>query len=375
MQKSFFRRLSKKMFIAANIVVGIFFLLANYSYLFNPKLFWFFGLLNMGSFYFFLMLVAFIVFWLLAKPRWALISVTFFLLSWGPIQHLFGLHWPSNFKTAKAPNTIRVMSWNVEHFKILEHKSNAQLKLDMLALIKEYNPDVICMQEVVGTNNNLNAINYLPGIVKELGFTDQHFSFNPKLDFDGDHNFGILTLSKLPILKKETVSNYPHDYNSIYQFVDVLAGGDTLRFINLHLQSLKFSNAQVKQIENPEGDVNENIKASKGIASRLKTGFLKRQKQAEKIALSIRASPYNTIVCGDFNDLPNSYAYHTIGQGLQNAFAKKGFGLGRTFSGISPTLRIDNIFTSPSFTIQQYYVDYSKLSDHYPVIVDIQLNK
>lgn len=375
MQKSLFRRFSKKMFIGANIVVGLLFLLGCYAYYFHPVKYWFLGLLNLGAFFLFLILLGFIGFWLLAKPRWTLLSLLFFVLAWQPLQHMLGFNFPKSFKIEKPANTIRVMSWNVEHFKILEHKTNPQLKLDMIALIKQNNPDVICMQEVVGSLKNENAINYLPAIMKEAGFSEQHFAFNTKLDFDGNHNFGILILSKLPIVKKEIVSNYPHDYNSIYQFTDLVNGADTFRVINLHLQSLKFSEQQVKQMENLDKDVNDNIKASKGIISKLKTGYLRRQKQSEKIAQTIANSPYPVVVSGDFNDLPNSYAYHNIGKNLKNAFAEKGFGLGRTYRNISPTLRIDNIFVSPTFSIEQYQKVDARLSDHYPLIVDLQLKK
>ncbi len=86
-------------------------------------------------------------------------------------------------------------------------------------------------------------------------------------------------------------------------------------------------------------------------------------------------SPYPVIICGDFNDVPNSYAYSKIGKNMHNAFVKKGAGIGRTFSRITPTLRIDNIFTDKKFTIEQYTRIKEKLIDHYPIIADITLNK
>ena len=39
---------------------------------------------------------------------------------------------------------------------------------------------------------------------------------------------------------------------------------------------------------------------------------------------------------------------------MQDAFLKKGFGIGRTFSALSPTLRIDYIFTDKHFKIKQF---------------------
>ena len=84
-------------------------------------------------------------------------------------------------------------------------------------------------------------------------------------------------------------------------------------------------------------------------------------------------SPYKVILCGDFNDVPNSYAYNTIGKGLKNAYAEKGTGIGRTFSSISPTLRIDNIFIDNKLMVEQFVRVKKKLSDHFPIIADIQL--
>ncbi len=97
--------------------------------------------------------------------------------------------------------------------------------------------------------------------------------------------------------------------------------------------------------------------------------------QADRIREEIDKSPYPVIVTGDFNDVPNSYAYHTIGNGLNNAFAEKGMGLGRTFSGISPVLRIDNIFADEKLEVLQYQVIKKKLSDHFPIVADLQMSK
>jgi endonuclease/exonuclease/phosphatase (EEP) superfamily protein YafD len=157
--------------------------------------------------------------------------------------------------------------------------------------------------------------------------------------------------------------------------VDIVKGEDTIRVFNIHLQSLRFSRENLKYIDKPSVEDENAIKESKNIISKFRTGFLKRQKQADRIRAEIEISPYPVIVTGDFNDVPNSYAYHTIGRGMKNAFVEKGGGLGRTFSGISPVLRIDNIFADKRIDVLQFQLLKKKLSDHFPIIADVQLNK
>ncbi|MBK7121790.1 MAG: hypothetical protein IPH68_02690 [Chitinophagaceae bacterium] len=60
---------------------------------------------------------------------------------------------------------------------------------------------------------------------------------------------------------------------------------------------------------------------------------------------------------------------------MKNAFVEKGSGLGRTFSGISPVLRIDNIFVDEEMEVLQFNLIKKKLSDHFPIIADVQLVK
>ena len=89
----------------------------------------------------------------------------------------------------------------------------------------------------------------------------------------------------------------------------------------------------------------------------------------------ITQSPYPSIVCGDFNDVPNSGTYFNMKGNLQDAFLKKGFGIGRTFSTLSPTLRIDYIFADQHFRINQFTRVAKNLSDHFMIMADVELNR
>ncbi len=376
MPKSLFRRFTKKFFIVANSIVAVLFLLGCYVRWFNPAGWWFLSILNLGAFYLLVALLCFILFWLFTKPRWSVISIVALLLALQPIRHIIPLRInTAKFEPAKKQGQLRVMSWNVEHFDILEYKTKPEIKMLMLDFVRQYQPDIACFQEMVGSEGNPQAINYVPAMQQQMGFTDNAYCWNPKMDFDNDHHFGIIIFSRFPIINKQTLSFPPHDYNSVIQYADIVKDADTFRVFNLHLQSLKFSKSDRKYIDNPSLKDKNALQESRNIISKLKKGFVKRGRQADNIRAEIENSPYPVIVCGDFNDLPNSYAYCTIGKGLVNTFAENGSGLGRTFSGISPTLRIDNIFIDKKLTVVQTGRIAKKLSDHFPIFADLVMKQ
>lgn len=119
-----FRKYTKRSLVLLNLVVAIFFLLGCYTVFFNAPQFWFLGVFNLSAFYLLLVLLFFILFWLFAKIKYALIGIIAIAIAWKPMQHLVQLRQAPNFVLKKHPANIRIMSWNIEHFAILENKTN-----------------------------------------------------------------------------------------------------------------------------------------------------------------------------------------------------------------------------------------------------------
>ncbi|MEO6538610.1 MAG: endonuclease/exonuclease/phosphatase family protein [Ferruginibacter sp.] len=369
-----FRRFTKGVIVLCNVAVVIFFLIGCYGAWFKPRPFWFVGFVTLAAPYLLLLMAGFLIFWLLVKPRFIFISLLGIALAWRPLHQLVALRWPVNFTLVKHPANLRVMSWNIEHFDILEHKTHPEKKQQMIDLINQYLPDVACFQEVVGSDSFPSAINYVPDISRKLALSNYFFSYNKKLDFDGKHHFGLIIFSKYPVISQHTMSYAPNDYNSIFQYIDIVKDADTIRIFNIHLQSLRFTEGNLQYINASLKD-EADLQKSRSVIAKFKKGFLNRQVQSDRIKKAVDESPYPVIVCGDFNDVPNSYAYSTIGKGLKNTFTEKGSGIGRTFYSISPTLRIDNIFTDKRFTIEQFVRIKKKLSDHFPIVSDVFYEK
>ena len=97
--------------------------------------------------------------------------------------------------------------------------------------------------------------------------------------------------------------------------------------------------------------------------------------QAQIIQGQLEKSPYPTIITGDFNDVPGSYTYRQIRGKMQDAFLAKGFGIGATYSNLSPTLRIDYIMADKHWQVKSWETVDENLSDHHMIMADLQLIK
>ena len=217
------RTFTKKITIASNILVALLFIAGASVQFFNPSHWWFLGLLTFALPYFLLGLIFFIVFWLFVKPVWAGISILTILAGWPAVKNIFAANFSSSFHVEKESRNIRVMSWNIEQLNIQHYKDKPWIKDQMLDLINFYDPDIACFQEVV-LGEKKKSINYFPEIRRKLKFSDYFYSYSIKDDFDSYHHFGIIIFSKFPVIAKQAFVNYPNDYNSTFQYIDVITG-------------------------------------------------------------------------------------------------------------------------------------------------------
>ena len=109
------------------------------------------------------------------------------------------------------------------------------------------------------------------------------------------------------------------------------------------------------------------------MAQRLYENSCIRSHQVDALRHDMDHCPYPVIICGDFNDIPMSYAYRTVASGLDDTFSKKGNGYVHTFNGFFGLLRIDYILVSKQFETLSYDVFPIDASDHYPVMARVLL--
>lgn len=144
---------------------------------------------------------------------------------------------------------------------------------------------------------------------------------------------------------------------------DVTTDIGVIRVINAHLQSNRISD-EADDIGS-DADVGKEIDRAESMLRSYGRAAGIRAKQAEDIRRMVRESPHPVIVGGDFNDVPSSYTYQRIRTDrLRDAWADHGFGIGTTFTGPLPFLRIDFLLVDKSLTIHEVERVETGFSDH-----------
>lgn len=259
--------------------------------------------------------------------------------------------------------------------RFIEMKRNnnkgSQTRLKMFDLIKQQDADIICFQEF-HTSTIPDFYDNITPIQKELGYPYFYFSF----DTDGDDLFySSIIFSRYPVIDSGVI-RYPRPtLPDVLLHADIKVNDDTIRIYTTHLQSLQLGKKDYERISRIKSAEDSLISNSKNILSKLKRAITNRSIQAGIIHDVLQNSSHPVLICADLNDVPNSYTYHTVRGNMQDAFLKKGFGIGRTFTGLSPTLRIDYIFADHHFKIKQFNRIVKNLSDHYMLVADVQLKK
>ncbi len=366
------RSFTKRIIVFSNIAVSLCMLLLYLLPYSNLDYFWFINLFALIFPVLVLIQLGFLLFWYFVKKKLAIIPVLSLLLCLPLLKNIIGIS--KKTKNITQPH-FTVATWNAHLFDFYEHDGN--LSTEMLQKAKDLNANVLAVQELVFSldSNSSMSIN---NVKKRLGYkyavtgNDRSFGVhtNPGSHKERYFPFCVALFSNYPIIRWEKVQLLK-EYNYTFIWADMKVGKDTIRFFNIHLQSMHFVKTDYTFIENIDNQgIDEVKRTGKSLIKKMKNANLMRAMQMHAVKEEVLKSPYPVILCGDFNDVPNSYAYQTINSLLKDTHVKKGFGLGRTFQKRSPTLRIDYIFCSPQLQPLHHSVVAPSLSDHRPVKAD-----
>jgi endonuclease/exonuclease/phosphatase family metal-dependent hydrolase len=296
---------------------------------------------------------SFILFWG-ALRRWQfLLSLGCVLAGWGHVRTIIGFSSPKA-GIAGETEAIRVMTFNCYSFL----GSNGGAKLiepDQLAqLLRNYEPDILCLQEFANTDEQVKK--FSNWVRDGRDFPYALVQTEPSLAI----------FSRYPLTDK-AADTFPGSYNG-YQRTDVAIGDHNISLFNLHLQTNAITGLADKVVDSGDLKTRETWMNIGGMLRRYQRAARKRVAQAKEVQALLKQASHPVVICGDFNDVPQSYVYRLLRQGYTDTFRKAGVGLGVTYSGKIPGLRIDYIFTPAELSVLETRVLRPGFSDHRPVL-------
>lgn len=216
------------------------------------------------------------------------------------------------------------------------------------AFFRDENADLVVLQEVYWKGKKFEKM-------RDSVFQDYYHEKHSIIQF----------FSKYPIIETKKIISGENRTTGHAAYADIDTGKDTIRIINIYLESMLIDKDLVKETLDTER-AEEN---SKKITNKLSRGFLEHEKQIQKIIPYIVGSKHPIILAGDLNSVPNSYEYQQFIYRLNDAYHAVGKSSGTTFHEFKYPLRLDYIFHSNEIMPVKVEVKSGrKLSDHYPVV-------
>lgn len=358
----------------------IVFILSSLSSFIKPSSFSFIGLLGLAFPYLLIIFFIVIVVNFFIRRGLAYFMLIFLPLAYFNTINTFALRLPTTWQTKKDSSTLRIMTWNVQGFvNYLQRKKTSSAyrttREAMLALIHRYNPDVLCFQEYRNIENRKRhaAIkNELDSLGYKYYFCSNDKSMNMPYLSNVTIESGSAIFSKLPLLDSARININHADRIENLIYADILLNNKPLRIFTTHLQSFTIYADTAEK--NQHEDIYEvTYKRRTSAQYKIRETEVKHEQEVAIIRRAIDSSRHPVIYCGDLNTTPTSYNYRFLkGNNLQDAFVKKGSGIGNTFYKLGPTLRIDVCLVDTTFKVLQCKREKKKLSDHYPVITDVK---
>jgi len=241
-----------------------------------------------------------------------------------------------------APETIRVATYNIHKCKGIDGRTSAARIVDV---IKEINPDIIALQEVLSHTANSCEKHQALYLAERL---EMHIVKGPNIFFEGGE-YGNVVLSRFPVSfhRNFSLSWRRREPRGCLR-ADVSLGSVTVHVFNAHLG----------------------------------TSYLERCCQVrelfEKTIVTDPELSKAKILLGDFNDWFRGRPSRILRAELHEVPIRRRLIRQRTFPGLLPVFHLDRIYLGAALRAHHAYVHKSKLarvaSDHLPVVAELEID-
>lgn len=302
-----------------------------------------------------------VITWLVARPWRSWLSGIVLIIGIA----LFGQRtfvWNSPAELTGAGIPLKVFSYNVKSFGMDDYGVRMASSPPVRRIVNyalRYDAPVKCFQEFY---TSTDVADY--DLIRRFRQAGYSYSvlLQPELAHVSNGSIGVALFSIYPIVGsgRELFTG-----GNGLVWANIKVGNDTVRVINVHLQSMGIRVGKVFNQDQFTGVRHE----TRGVLSALRSGFIERREQVRRVEFHIRESKYPVIVTGDHNDTPYSVVYEHLRRILPNSFEDAGRGFGFSYNRPPGFIRIDHQFHDPSLVPLNFEtINYISYSDHYPIV-------
>jgi len=313
------------------------------------------------------------LFWIsMRKYLYLLIPMLALAVTFNIWRGYFALNFFDKQDFKPATNRFSMMSYNVRLLDLYKWSGKADTREKMIRFLQKENTDILCLQEFYTGNDsvgfdNINAIKYAC-----------KYDYVEMCDVNVNKRgrWGSVVFSKFPIIASKTFDIDVKGSNRLQQ-LNLKFNQDTISIFNIHLKSNRFTIKEselVAKKELPHWD-DTTLSRTRTMYDKVLNNTISRGLEAELVSNIIAQNRHTTIVCGDLNDIASSYVYFKMKYKLKDAFLEKGHGVGATFGGTIPLLRIDYLFYKPTLKLLGFETKHIDYSDHFPLKANFELSK
>lgn len=336
-------------------------ILSAYGGYINPRYFAMPSILTLALPYFAGATILCTICWAIASRfLFTALGVLTILACLSPLSHAFPIG--SAKDAPEGSTTFSVMTFNILHtYDTRQPEAPGNRSVNFLI---DSGADIICMQEVERW-----SASELPNFTPVL--RDSLFRAYPYRAGEERAGEDLKVISKYPV---SLIGRGAYDSGgrARLELYRVNIKGHILHIINVHLDSYQLSNderevvTEIRGVKSAKRSLDE-LKGS--IRGKLSESFRKRAERASIVREWIDTIKGPLIVCGDFNDVPESWAYRTIrGEDLRDAYAETNLGPTYTYNEHLFLFHIDQMLYRGPIEALKVKRNSFNASDHYPLM-------
>ena len=350
----------------------------------NPNEFWLPMMMGLAFPWLLLANLIFIGLWGVSRMKYWWYSAVCILVGWTHVSAIYGTTFWGNSNqeglgtklenrsndtigTKKSsPSRLRIMTYNISSLMLERYSFKADGYRDLDSFFFRENPDVLCLQEFASEDRVFD------NQVKKSAFL-QTYPYKTRVGKNA-----VAIFSKFPVDSTDWLPINKNGGNGC-TFVDIVPSPidfpqQKIRIYTVHLQSNEVSGMADKIAQQGDLESKSTWMTMMRMIMRVRKASKQRVKEVEQIEAHVKTSPYPSVVCGDFNEVPVSYAYHHLSRERVDAFRAKGRGSGTTYLGNIPFLKIDYILADKRLAVLNSMIYKVPYSDHYPTGDDLDLS-